>query len=537
LVQEGSIMKRINVLGIVVVFAAVILSISDVAIAQLVDRTKAPNVANEGIAKSLEQQIGADRGDSMTPYSSSFVIARDPFRAIRRGRQLFQRKFTQEEGQGPVSGDGRGDVNVNLAIGAGLADSCAACHGRPRGSAGAGGDVATRPDSRDAPHLFGLGLKEMLGDEITTDLRELRAQASAQARATKAPVAVALTSKGIHYGALTALPDGSFDTSRVVGVDPDLRVRPFFAHGGKISMRGFIVGALNDEMGLQAVDPELAAAKAGGRFITPSGMVLDGAIDQLEGEASPATRTDEDPDSDGVANEIPRSLVDYLEFYLLNYFKPATYKTTPSSSKGRQLFDRIGCGSCHVADLEIRRDRRVADVETVHDPQRGLFNNLYATAAALIDAVDDRSGYPPLKPPKLQPFEVRNIFADFKRHDVGSGFYERNYDGSMRREFMTLPLWGVGTTAPYGHDGRSINLTEVILRHGGEAQASRDAFAHLPDVQQGFIVDFLNSLVLFPPDDTASNLNPGNRDTPGFPQYGHGSIKLTVLFNDPGDPE
>lgn len=24
---------------------------------------------------------------------------------------------------------------------------------------------------------------------------------------------------------------------------------------------------------------------------------------------------------------------------------------------------------------------------------------------------------------------------------------------------------------------------------------------------------------------------------PGFPQFGHGSIKLTVLFNDPTDPE
>jgi len=43
--------------------------------------------------------------------------------------------------------------------------------------------------------------------------------------------------------------------------------------------------------------------------------------------------------------------------------------------------------------------------------------------------------------------------------------------------------------------------------------------------------------VLFPPDDTASNLNPGDPKTAGFPQYGHGSIKLSVLFNDPSDPE
>jgi Di-haem oxidoreductase, putative peroxidase len=528
-------MNSFKAYGMASVAAVALLSTQDPAIAQLIDRTKAPNVAGEGIAKSLAQQIGIDRGDWMTPDSSSFIIARDPFRAIRRGRQLFGRKFAFEDGQGPLSGDGRGDLNVNLAIGAGLADSCAACHGRPRGSAGVGGDVATRPDSRDAPHLFGLGLKEMLADEITGDLRELRSQAIAQAQASNAPVTAQLTSKGISYGALTALPNGSVDTSRVAGVDRDLRVRPFFAHGGKISIREFVVGALNDEMGLQAVDPELAAAKAGGRMVTLSGMVLDGTLDQLEGP--PATRADEDPDQDGMSNEIPQSLVDYLEFYLLNYFKPATYRTTPASSRGRHLFERLECDSCHVADLQIRRDRRVADVETVYDPERGLFNHLFATAAPLFDTVDDRSGYPPIKQAKLQPFTVRNIFTDFKRHDLGPNFYERNYDGSMRREFMTTPLWGVGTTAPYGHDGRSINLREVILRHGGEAQRSREAFARLPANQQELIVEFLNTLVIFPPDDTASNLNPGDRNAAGFPQFGHGSIRLPVLFNDPSDPE
>lgn len=41
---------------------------------------------------------------------------------------------------------------------------------------------------------------------------------------------------------------------------------------------------------------------------------------------------------------------------------------------------------------------------------------------------------------------------------------------------VPTPLWGVGNTAPYGHDGRSINLLEVILRHGGEAEESRGAF-------------------------------------------------------------
>ena len=63
------------------------------ALAQLIDRTQASNAAQEGIAKSLADQIGAGRGDVFTPNSSAFIIARDPFRAIRRGRQLFQRNY------------------------------------------------------------------------------------------------------------------------------------------------------------------------------------------------------------------------------------------------------------------------------------------------------------------------------------------------------------------------------------------------------------------------------------------------------------
>ena len=213
------------------------------------------------------------------------------------------------------------------------------------------------------------------------------------------------------------------------------------------------------------------------------------------------------------------------------------YDRTEQTRQGRRLFDRIGCADCHVADLQINRDRRVADVETSYDPERGIFNNLFATANPLFESVDDHSGFPTLKLPKLQPFLVTNIFTDLKRHDVGSAFYERNFDGTLRTEFMTTPLWGVGSTAPYGHDGRSINLAEVILRHGGEAQSSRNAFAHLPSFQQSRLIDFLNSLIVFPPDDTSSNLDPGDRTIANFPQFGHGSIKLSVLFNNPFDPE
>ncbi len=505
------------------------------AAGQLIDRTKAPNAAGEGINKSYAQQIGAGRGDWSTPDSSSFIIARDPFRAIRRGRQLFNRKFTKEQGVGPIVGDGKGDINNILAIGAGLSDSCAGCHGLPRGGAGFGGVVVTRPDSRNAPHLFGLGLKEMLADEITAELRLRRDLAVAEARASGLAVTRSLAAKGIDYGQIAVSADGTVDLSGRKGLDADLRVRPFFAHGGSFAIRDFVVGALQNEMGMQTPDPDLAAAAARKRVVTPAGMTLDGGVDQFD--PPPARSSTDDPDRDGVANEAPQSVVDYLEFYLLNYFKPAHAEQTDGVVHGREVFARAGCAACHVSNLMIERDRRVADVETPHDPVKGIFNALFSTATPLLEPLSDSSGFPPVKQPGTKPFPVRDIFTDFKRHDLGPNFYERNYDGSMVKEFLTTPLWGVGTTGPYGHDGRSMTLHHVILRHGGEAQASRDAYAALGRLDRQDLLELLNSLILFPPDDTASNLNPGDRSALDFPQRGHGSIALTVLFNTPADVE
>jgi len=218
--------------------------------AQLTDETQTtPNVPGGAIAKSLQEQIGTGQGDKFTPGSSIYLITRDPARSIRRGRQLFQRKFTANQGAGPrVNADSTGNIQNNRILGAGLSDSCAGCHGRPRGSAGSGGDVVTRPDSRDAPHLFGLGLVEQLADEMTQDLRAIRDTAVAQAVGTGNPVELTLTSKGINFGEIIGLPDDSADPSLVEGVNADLRVRPFFHQGGTISMREFIVGAFKGEM-------------------------------------------------------------------------------------------------------------------------------------------------------------------------------------------------------------------------------------------------------------------------------------------------
>ncbi len=335
-----------------------------------------------------------------------------------------------------------------------------------------------------------------------------------------------MTSKGISYGTIRALPDGSVDTSGVEGVDADLRVRPFFYHGGMFSIREFIVGALKNELGLaMADDPDLATARSGGAARTATGMTLNGLTDTFE--PLPAD------EGDIGTVEQRTALVDFLEFYLFSYFKAGAGEQTFDVRHGRKLFEETGCTTCHIPNLRIQRDRRVADVETVFDPVNGNLNRLFATARLQLANPSSVGQEGVDKVPANQPFLARNIYTDFKRHDLGLGFHERNYDGTMRTEFLTIPLWGVGSTPPYGHDGRSINLTEVILRHGGEAKTARDAFEDLSRSDRDMVVAFLNSLIIFPPDDTASNLDSGDRSSPGFPQVRHGSIRLTGLFNKP----
>ena len=176
------------------------------------------------------------------------------------------------------------------------------------------------------------------------------------------------------------------------------------------------------------------------------------------------------------------ALVDFLEFYLFSYFKAGTGEQTPLDSHGRKLFEETGCTTCHIPTADPARSAGGRRGDRVR-PRAGPFQPaLFHRALIAREPVIDRAGRG-REDSAYQPFVVENIYTDFKRHDLGPNFHERSYDGTIRTAFMTSPLWGVGSTPPYGHDGRSINLMEVILRHGGEAKEARDSFAALSSTE------------------------------------------------------
>ena len=69
----------------------------------------------------------------------------------------------------------------------------------------------------------------------------------------------------------------------------------------------------------------------------------------------------------------------------------------------------------------------------------------------------------------------------------------------------TAPLWGVRTRTRLMHDGgsssapsnsgaQSFTFNEAILRHAGQATASRNGFQALTQVQKTQLIKFLKSL-------------------------------------------
>jgi CxxC motif-containing protein (DUF1111 family) len=97
--------------------------------------------------------------------------------------------------------------------------------------------------------------------------------------------------------------------------------------------------------------------------------------------------------------------------------------------------------------------------------------------------------------------QTLRAYTDLLLHDMG----EELADGRPEyragpRDWRTPPLWGLGLSGAVSgstallHDGRARSVTEAILWHGGEAQASREFFRGLPAPDRDALVTFVESI-------------------------------------------
>ena len=136
----------------------------------------------------------------------------------------------------------------------------------------------------------------------------------------------------------------------------------------------------------------------------------------------------------------------------------------------------------------------------VDDPQVRRGEALFAQARCAVCHVPElKTGPFPALP--LLAHQTIRPYTDLLVHDMGEDLADGRPDYQAGgSEWRTPPLWGIGLAQAVNgadgflHDGRARDFVEAILWHGGEAEASRDAFARMDRADRDALVAFLKSL-------------------------------------------
>lgn len=294
---------------------------------------------------------------------------------IQYGAQLFNAKFTVQEGAGRPFSKGTGaaisDPGSPLLfprnfdrLSAPEANACSGCHNVP--TSGAGGDrvtevfvLAQRFDHLTFDHRDGITMRGAIDESgrfvtmesATNDrktigmngsgfiemlARQMTAELQAERDATPPGSSRALVTKGVSFGLIAHNADGTWNTSGVQGLPaaslsssgatpPSLIIRPLHQVGNVVSIRQFSNNAFNHHHGMQSEE----------RF----GLNTD-------------------PDGDGFTNEL--TVADLTAVSVFQATLPVPGRVIPNDAaieravlEGEHLFDKIRCNSCHVDALPL----------------------------------------------------------------------------------------------------------------------------------------------------------------------------------------
>ena len=450
------------------------------------------------------------------------------------GKKVFMANWTEEEGAGRPLTKGTGvalsDPTHPLTgqrafnrVSGPDANSCYGCHNEPYGVAGGSGDFASAvfvlgqrfdfltfdpADSipmkgsvdeqkhpvtlqsagniRKSTGMFGAGYLEMLARQMTAELQSER-------DTLKIGQSSELVAKGISFGHLARRRDGTWDTSHVEGLPrlsiisptslakPSLIIRPWHQAANVVSIREFSNTAFNQHHGMQSSE----------RF----------------GEGS-------DPDGDGIKNELTRADLTAVSLFQAAIAVPG--RVIPNDPEiehavlnGEQLFEKIGCSSCHVSKMKLDKQGWIYSEPNPYNPATNLRPGTTRTVSMDLNS-------PELPLPRLAPDAANPdvlwvpAYTDFKLHDIcaptdpGEALDQNQttWNGKFHtgnRKFLTRRLWGVANEPPYFHNGAFTTLRKAVLNHYGEANPQRLNFEHLSRYDQDSLIEFLKSLQVLPP--------------------------------------
>jgi CxxC motif-containing protein (DUF1111 family) len=220
---------------------------------------------------------------------------------------------------------------------------------------------------------------------------------------------------------------------------------------------------------------------SGDAYLNEMGITSRLFPDEVTNLCNTVSEPNDTPGPDGLDD------VDHFARFIRATKAPAPDRTlalTPKGKRGSEVFDKIGCASCHVRTL------------TTAPAGTKINGGTYA----IPDALGGVSFHP---------------YGDFLLHDVGTGDgivipMPEHYGRSMhkiqwrsfspekfhdaRNKVRTAALWGVRLRSRLMHDGTTVTLLDAVNRHRGEAAGVHLRFSLLPAADREALLEFLKSL-------------------------------------------
>ena len=352
--------------------------------------------------------------------------------AFDAARAIFEEHEEIDEGLGPLYN----------------ADSCAACHANS-----VTGAISQITELR-AGHFNGAIFVDQVGGSLINDRAidpsiQERVLGTSEVRTFRTSLSVlgdgfieaidSNTLAGIANAQPAALR-GTFIQVPVLEADGALRGGRFGWKNQHASLLSFAADAYLNEMGITSALQPVENTSNGN-------SVAD--FDEVP-----------DPEDDGV------DLAAFAVFMRATKAPPRDLAlvNTPDVVAGSQLFDSIGCGTCHVRNI------------TTAAPGTVINGGALTVHAALGNK-------------RIHPF------SDFLMHDVGTGDgIVQNGGQGTRNQLRTPPLWGMRSKGRLMHDGESLTRNDAILRHAGQATGVINNYRNLSTTSKNRLVAFLNSL-------------------------------------------
>lgn len=424
-------------------------------------------------------------------FSQAYVIAPDegklggPIQGLRPNelrkfyatREVFKHEFTPEEGLGPIF-NGR---------------SCFECHGQPGTLGGEGRDVSSTGVIRIGQRIPGQPktskpLKEVITDLNRNDVDLMFFQggpalerksitsefpnkypANCQVELATVPQGTELISLRhapplFGFGLIEAIPDSEIlnNIFKEVQINPRLAGRAIshvdpLTNGVRVGRFGwknqnptlamFTAEALNVEMGITTYMQDFLKSSSGISKVPPC------LVKYLPPE----------PNDRGTIT----SQLSYCQALLA---PPGRGAITDQVRRGDAIFQKLECAVCHTAEM---------------------------SSAPTVYVVDPDSPAPKLHYMEITALESKPVraYSDFLLHKMGLGLADGlPQQGASGGEWRTTPLWGLRFKKFFLHDGRTQDLSEAILAHGGQAQEVTDKFKRLPENEKQDLLAFLKSL-------------------------------------------